>query len=333
MRVQEKAVARERFLTSGEEAGTAPHDRRFRPDVEGLRAVAILLVVLYHASIPRMTGGYVGVDVFFVISGFVITGLLLRERSGTGGTSILDFYARRCRRILPAATLVILATVLSTYVVLGVGNRQPNRGRWPLGSRLPRQLPLRVDRNELPHCKSSTVALAELLVAVRRGAVLPRLPDAVPRRGERKAARYGTSTARSSTLSVVIVASYWLSVTQTGSNPSARLFLTPDPCLGTRPRRAGRGRHDVVACGSLEKWPQCSLGWASQPSSYGRVRLQRADRLSRVNDRHPSGRCRSDHRGRRRGSQSAGPKLCLQPARSNGSVGARTRFISGTGRS
>ncbi len=70
-------------LSPGDEAGTAPGDRRFRPDVEGLRAVAIVLVVLYHGGLKVLSGGYVGVDVFFVISGFVITGLLLRERSAS----------------------------------------------------------------------------------------------------------------------------------------------------------------------------------------------------------------------------------------------------------
>ena len=68
-----------------DESGTAPGDRRFRPDVEGLRAVAIVLVVLYHGSLEALSGGYVGVDVFFVISGFVITGLLLRERTSSDG--------------------------------------------------------------------------------------------------------------------------------------------------------------------------------------------------------------------------------------------------------
>ncbi len=58
-------------LSPGDEAGTAPGDRRFRPDVEGLRAVAIVLVVLYHGGLKVLSGGYVGVDVFFVISGFV----------------------------------------------------------------------------------------------------------------------------------------------------------------------------------------------------------------------------------------------------------------------
>ena len=112
-------VAPDRFLSSGDEAGTAPEDRKFRPDVEGLRAIAVALVVLFHAGVPRVTGGFVGVDVFFVISGFVITGVLLRERTGSGRNSILAFYGRRARRIIPAATLVIIVTVLATYHWLG----------------------------------------------------------------------------------------------------------------------------------------------------------------------------------------------------------------------
>jgi peptidoglycan/LPS O-acetylase OafA/YrhL len=120
-----------RLLDSGDEAGTAPGDRRFRPDVEGLRAVAVVLVVLYHAGIPWLTGGYVGVDVFFVLSGFVITGLLLRERADTKETSLLAFYGRRSRRILPAATLVVIATTLASYHWLGflVGDATAQTGR------------------------------------------------------------------------------------------------------------------------------------------------------------------------------------------------------------
>ena len=77
--------------------------------------MAILLVVLFHAAIPGFTGGYVGVDVFFVISGFVITGVLLRERVATQRTSILTFYGRRARRIIPAASLVIIVTVIAAF--------------------------------------------------------------------------------------------------------------------------------------------------------------------------------------------------------------------------
>jgi peptidoglycan/LPS O-acetylase OafA/YrhL len=82
-----------------------------RPDVQGLRAVAVLLVVLAHVGVPWLPGGFVGVDVFFVISGFLITGLLLREREATGRIRLRAFFARRARRILPAATVVLLATV------------------------------------------------------------------------------------------------------------------------------------------------------------------------------------------------------------------------------
>ena len=125
-------LKRARFLTSGDESGTAPEDRPFRPDVEGLRAVAVLLVVLFHAGAPSLSGGYVGVDVFFVISGFVITGVLLRERASSGRTSILAFYGRRCRRIIPAATLVIIVTVFLSYFFLGTvgGSRAAIDGRW-----------------------------------------------------------------------------------------------------------------------------------------------------------------------------------------------------------
>ncbi len=90
----------------------------FRPDLEGLRAVAVVLVLLYHARVPGFTGGYVGVDVFFVLSGFLITGLLLREVRRTGTISLPSFYARRARRLLPAAALVLFATMVASALVL-----------------------------------------------------------------------------------------------------------------------------------------------------------------------------------------------------------------------
>jgi peptidoglycan/LPS O-acetylase OafA/YrhL len=102
---------------SGEEAGSPPGDRQFRPDVEGLRAVAIVLVVMLHFGVPHLAGGIVGVDVFFVISGFVITGLLLRETTRTGSISFLDFYARRARRLLPMALFVITLSMIVTALV------------------------------------------------------------------------------------------------------------------------------------------------------------------------------------------------------------------------
>jgi len=82
-----------------------------RADIQGLRAVAVVLVVAFHAGLP-IPGGFLGVDVFFVISGFVITGLLLREFSSAGRLNLRRFYARRFRRLIPALALVVTATVL-----------------------------------------------------------------------------------------------------------------------------------------------------------------------------------------------------------------------------
>ncbi|MBM9475524.1 acyltransferase [Nakamurella flavida] len=85
--------------------------RRFRADIEGLRAVAVLLVVLFHAGVTQLPGGFVGVDVFFVISGYLITGHLLDELTRHGRISFARFYARRARRLLPVACVVVMATV------------------------------------------------------------------------------------------------------------------------------------------------------------------------------------------------------------------------------
>ncbi|MFD0345856.1 acyltransferase family protein [Kitasatospora aburaviensis] len=85
----------------------------FRPDIEGLRGVAVLSVLAFHAAVPGFTGGYVGVDVFFVVSGFLITGLLLGRPIG-----LRDFAARRARRILPAAAVVLVATALAGGALL-----------------------------------------------------------------------------------------------------------------------------------------------------------------------------------------------------------------------
>jgi peptidoglycan/LPS O-acetylase OafA/YrhL len=122
----------ERFLSTGDEAGTAPDDRKLRPDVEGMRAVAILLVLFTHFSIPGFAAGIIGVDVFFVISGFVITGVLLRERDATGRTSLVHFYARRGRRIIPLATLVVVVTLLCERLVSGQAAAQAmvDPARW-----------------------------------------------------------------------------------------------------------------------------------------------------------------------------------------------------------
>ena len=96
----------------------------FRSDIEGLRAISIFVVVLYHAKVPLFSGGFVGVDVFFVISGFLITGLLLREVERHQRIDLVAFWARRARRLLPNALLVLATTLLVTAAVFPFMQRQ-----------------------------------------------------------------------------------------------------------------------------------------------------------------------------------------------------------------
>src|SRR6187549_78561 len=83
----------------------------FRPDIEGLRGAAILLVVLFHARVSWLAGGFVGVDVFFVLSGYFITGLLLRELDESGTLHLGEFWGRRAMRIMPPLLVVLMATL------------------------------------------------------------------------------------------------------------------------------------------------------------------------------------------------------------------------------
>jgi len=101
------------------EARKPPHESGlgYRPEVDGLRAIAVLSVVLYHAGWSQLGGGYVGVDVFFVISGFLITSLI-RKEAEAGAFSLVGFYERRARRILPALFAVVTATAAAGVIIL-----------------------------------------------------------------------------------------------------------------------------------------------------------------------------------------------------------------------
>lgn len=93
---------------------------RHRRDLQGLRGLAVLLVLLGHAGVPLLPGGFIGVDVFFVLSGYLITQLLLRTYQSGNHIGLGSFYARRARRILPTATVVLLATTIVGVALLGV---------------------------------------------------------------------------------------------------------------------------------------------------------------------------------------------------------------------
>ncbi len=93
------------------------NNKNYRPDIDGLRALAVLAVVFFHAFPARMPGGFIGVDVFFVISGYLISGIIFKELAG-GEFSFIHFYSRRARRIFPALFLVLLASCAVGWVVL-----------------------------------------------------------------------------------------------------------------------------------------------------------------------------------------------------------------------
>ena len=104
---------------SGSNRESKPRWRSFghRPALDGIRAVAALLVVLFHSGVPGLSNGFVGVDVFFVLSGFLITSLLVRERLADGRIKLMAFYARRARRLFPAALTVLVVTAAAYQIV------------------------------------------------------------------------------------------------------------------------------------------------------------------------------------------------------------------------
>ena len=107
---QQLVIARQR--------GDAPIKHSYRPDIDGLRAIAVGAVIAYHTGIPGVRGGFIGVDIFFVISGYLITGLLLADINKYQRIRMFQFYARRVRRILPTLLLVVLATVFASALLL-----------------------------------------------------------------------------------------------------------------------------------------------------------------------------------------------------------------------
>jgi peptidoglycan/LPS O-acetylase OafA/YrhL len=89
----------------------------YRPELDGLRALSVLAVIAYHADLAWIPGGFLGVEVFFVVSGFLITTLMLEERAQTGSVSLRSFWLRRARRLMPAlfVMLVALAFAVATF--------------------------------------------------------------------------------------------------------------------------------------------------------------------------------------------------------------------------
>ena len=150
----------------------------FRPDIEGLRAVAVLAVVAFHAG--AIGGGFIGVDVFFVISGFLITRMLWADRSATGRVQLARFYGARARRLLPAAATVLVVTAVATTVLLPPCRRaRRSTTAWPARSTSATTAWPSPGPTTWP---TAPLAVPALLVTGRGGAVLPAVAGIAARR-------------------------------------------------------------------------------------------------------------------------------------------------------
>ena len=104
-------------------AATPPSKLRYIPALDGLRGLAVAAVLLFHGGFGWATGGFLGVSLFFTLSGFLITSLVVSERASTGGVDVLAFWARRARRLLPASLLTLLLTVYVTWIAVPLAQR------------------------------------------------------------------------------------------------------------------------------------------------------------------------------------------------------------------
>ncbi len=229
----------------------------FRPDIEGLRAVAVLSVLIYHADLAWVPGGFVGVDVFFVISGFLITSLMVREVERTGRLSLAGFWARRARRLLPASTLVLVFSALVALVCLPVNNRKEFGGdivaaagyvvNWRLGLRAVDYLAENVGASPVQHYWSLAVeeqfyVVWPLLIAAMVGLFRARW---------RLALVVG--------IAVVTLASFLFTLSYAAEQPGLAFFVST-----TRVWELGVGALLALALPSLVRLPAAArgvLGW------------------------------------------------------------------------
>ena len=221
----------------------------FRPDIEGLRGIAVSLVVLFHAgllshSATQITGGFIGVDLFFVVSGFLITGLLILERERNGKISLSRFYARRVRRILPAAMVVLLVTLVAANSLINLVDRPSvmQDGASAALSIANIRFAMTTDYFN-PVSYSPFLHFWSLGVEEQFYFVWPALMAIVAW----KAPRLGAGVA----LTVVVVASFVASLMITESDASWAFYMLP-----TRAWQLAAGGLIAVGAGSLDRLPQ-----------------------------------------------------------------------------
>jgi peptidoglycan/LPS O-acetylase OafA/YrhL len=210
---------------SGGSTLTKPdHGRAIRFDIEGMRSIAVGAVLVSHAGVPFMAGGFVGVDVFFVLSGFLITGLLAREVARTGRVNLSGFWARRMKRLLPASATVLAFSALVAYLSLPVTQRKDFGGdivssalyvvNWRLADRGVDYLAEDVGQSPVQHYWSLAVEEQFYLV----WPILMLLIGLVAARAWKKGAFI--------VLGVATVASFGYSVQQTADSPATAYFVS-----------------------------------------------------------------------------------------------------------
>jgi peptidoglycan/LPS O-acetylase OafA/YrhL len=210
-----------------------PRQRGFRPDIQGMRALAVGMVVVYHLYPSLLPGGFAGVDVFFVISGFLITGHLLREYHKTGKVALLDFWGRRAKRLVPAAALVLTVTWIASRFVLPATQLADTASQirasalyfqnWQLASDSVNYLQASSAASPVQHFWSLSVEeqfylgwpLLFLLAALV--ALTARRPQERRARGHRVALFLAGA---------VVAGSLWYSVYYTHANPAGAYFVT-----------------------------------------------------------------------------------------------------------
>jgi peptidoglycan/LPS O-acetylase OafA/YrhL len=240
--------------------------RGFRPDIQGMRALAVGMVVVYHLYPSLLPGGFAGVDVFFVISGFLITGHLLREYHKTGKVALLDFWGRRAKRLVPAAALVLTVTWVGSRLLLPATQLADTAAQirasalyfqnWQLASDSVNYLQASSAASPVQHFWSLSVEeqfylgwpLLFLLAALV--ALTARRPQERRARGHRVALLLAGA---------VVAASLWYSVYYTHANPAGAYFVTT-----TRIWELGLGGLVALLPARLcERIGRCGpLGWA-----------------------------------------------------------------------
>lgn len=243
---------------TGDATLTRPdHGRTIRLDIEGMRTIAVGSVLVAHAGVPFLAGGFVGVDVFFVLSGFLITGLLAREVSRSGRVSLATFWARRMKRLLPASATVLVFSAAITYLYLPITQRKDFGGdivsaalyvvNWRLAERGVDYLAEDVGQSPVQHYWS-------LAVEEQFYVVWPILMLVIGLVAARRWKRVAIVV-----LGLVTVASFAYSVQQTSDSPATAYFVST-----TRIWELGIGALLALAASQVERLPEllrAAGGW------------------------------------------------------------------------